>query len=455
MPALLLPATLRVSLPPYRSPVRSVVCSLTMDIGLGIALLAGFLSFASPCVLPIVPGYLTFITGMSFEQLTARQRSTQLMTSALIKSVPFVLGFSLVFIALGASASAVSGLLRSNLGILKGIAGLGIMILGLHLAGVLPIPALLRQRSFSKEPAEPGMIRAFVAGLFFAFGWTPCVGPILAGILAIAATTETLSHGVLLLAVYSLGLGIPFMLSAAFLNGFLSLFQGMKGYLRQMEVAAGMLLVLVGLLIFTDKLAWVSSRLTFLNPEALLVSEGPETGGPVPGASEVLPVRTRYGDYNFTLTTIDGDRVSLSDYEGKVVLVNFWATWCGPCVIETPALVRMYHKYKRHGFAVIGVALQSDEDGVRDFVQKYSIPYAIGRDPSDEIGLRYQVFALPSSFLFAPDGTVQRAFTGYVAEDVLDRELGKTFPTSPALQPTPQLEAIAYPIGTPDVEERK
>ena len=452
MPALLLHATLRVSLPPYRSPVRSVVCSLTMDIGLGIALLAGFLSFASPCVLPIVPGYLTFITGMSFEQLTERQRSAQLMTSALIKSVPFVCGFSLVFIALGASASAVSGLLRSNLGILKSIAGLGIMVLGLHLAGVLPIPALLRQRGFSKEPAEPGMIRAFVAGLFFAFGWTPCVGPILAGILAIAATTETLSHGVLLLAAYSLGLGIPFMLSAAFLNGFLSLFKGMKGYLRQMEVAAGMLLVLVGLLIFTDKLSWVSSRLTFLNPEALLVSEVQEAGVPV--ASEALPVRNGYGDYNFTLTTVDGDSVSLSDYEGKVVLVNFWATWCGPCIIETPALVRMYHKYKHQGFAVIGVALQSDEDGVRDFVQKYNIPYAIGRDSSDEIGLRYQVFALPSSFLFSPDGAVQRAFTGYVAEDVLDRELGKIFQASPAPRHTPQIEAIAYPIGAPDSEER-
>ena len=449
--------------PPLRHISSSAAGGITRDIGdivdignigLGIALLAGFLSFASPCVLPIVPGYLTFITGLSFEQLTERQRSAQLVLSAMLKSLPFVCGFSLVFIALGASASAVSGLLRSNLGLLKGIAGLGIMILGLHLAGVLPISALLQERRFAKEPAEPGMIRAFVAGIFFAFGWTPCVGPILAGILAIAATTETLSQGVLLLAVYSLGLGIPFVFSAVFLNGFLSLFKGMKAYLRQMEVGAGMLLVLVGLLIFTDKLAWVSSRLTFLNPEALLVSEVQEAGAPDPGTSEAPPVRNGYGEYNFTLTTVDGDRVSLSDYAGKVVLVNFWATWCGPCVIETPALVRMYHKYKGQGFAVIGVALQSEEDGVRDFVQKYNIPYAIGRDPSDEIGLRYQVFALPSSFLFAPDGTVQRAFTGYVAEDVLDRELEKTFRMSPAPRSTPQIKAIAYPIGAPASEER-
>ena len=414
-----------------------------MEIGLGIALLAGFLSFASPCVLPIVPGYLTFITGLSFEQLTERRGSSRLAVSALLKSAPFVCGFSLVFIGLGASASAVSGLLRANLGILQSIAGLGIMVLGLHLAGLLPIPALLRERRFQHAGTEPGMIRAFVAGVFFAFGWTPCVGPILAGILTISATTETLGQGVLLLAVYSLGLGIPFMLSAAFLNGFLSVFQRMKGHLRQVEVGAGLLLVGAGLLVFTDKLAWVSARLSFLNPEALLVSES--AGLDAPAGSAAAPGATAgYGDYDFTLTGIDGDRVRLSDYAGKVVLVNFWATWCAPCIIETPALVRLYHKYKRHGFSVIGVALQSEDDGVRDFVRRFDIPYAVARDTSDEIGLRYQVFALPSSFLFAGDGSVQRAFTGYVAEAELDRELYETFRARPPANGAPGVDAVAY-----------
>ncbi len=408
-----------------------------MDIGLGIALLAGFLSFASPCVLPIVPGYLTFITGMSFDELTERQGGSQVMMSALVKSLPFVLGFSLVFIALGASASAVSSLLRSNLGVLKGVAGIGIIVLGLHLTGLLPIPALLRERRFGGGQAQPGMVRAFVAGLLFAFGWTPCVGPILAGILTLAATAENLSRGVLLLAVYSLGLGIPFILSAAFLNGFLSMFKGVKGYLRQVEIASGVLLMLVGVLIFTDKMSWISSKLTFLNPEELLVMEPAE-----PSVQAVFGAdnSTGYGEYNFKLTTIDGDEVSLADYRGKVVLVNFWATWCGPCVVETPALVRMYNKYKKQGFAVIGVALQSEEDGVKNFAKKYRIPYAVGRDTEEDIGLRYQVFALPSSFLFSPDGKVKRAFTGFIAEDVLEGELKNllaSVPESVSRQPEP------------------
>ena len=227
----------------------------------------------------------------------------------------------------------------------------------------------------------------------------------------------------LLLAAYSLGLGVPFILSAAFLSGFLSLFKGVKRYLRQVEVASGVLLVLVGVLIFTDKLAWISSRLPFLNPEAWLMTEPqPSVVQPAVAADQAKTTNT-YGDYDFTLTSIDGEQLKLSDYQGKVVLVNFWATWCGPCLIETPSLVRMYNKYKSRGFAVIGVALQSEEEGVKQFVEQFHVPYAVGRDPGSEIGLRYQVFALPSSFLFSSEGKVKRAFTGFVAEETLEREL--------------------------------
>ena len=418
-----------------------------MDIGLGIAVLAGFLSFVSPCVLPIVPGYLTFITGMSFDELTSQQNRSQLVLNAITKSLPFVLGFSLVFISLGASASAIGGVLRENLGLMKQIAGVGIIVLGLHLAGLLPIPALLRDRRLSGEPTSPGMGRAFVAGIFFAFGWTPCVGPILAGILALAATAETLTRGVLLLAAYSLGLGIPFVLSAAFLNAFLSFFKGMKGYLRQLEVASGALLIFVGGLIFTDSMGWLASKFTFLNAEELLTLENaPSVVEPKEAVAE--PPKTAYGSYDFVLTSIDGGSVKLSDYQGKVVLVNFWATWCGPCVVETPSLVRIYHKYRDRGFQVIGVAMQSEEDNVKNFVEKYRVPYAIARDTTSEVGLRYQVFALPSSFLFTADGKVQKTFMGFVEEERLERELEKLFATNA----TPQ---SAQPIHAKGVSYRK
>jgi peroxiredoxin len=151
-----------------------------------------------------------------------------------------------------------------------------------------------------------------------------------------------------------------------------------------------------------------------------------------------------YGDYDFALTSIDGEAVRLGDYQGKVVLVNFWATWCGPCVVETPALVRMYNKYKSQGFAVIGVALQSEEDGVKQFVKQYRVPYAIARDANSEVGLRYQVFALPSCFLFSPEGKVKRAFTGFVAEETLERELQALLGPAPAPQEAPRTEGVSF-----------
>ncbi len=220
-----------------------------------------------------------------------------------------------------------------------------------------------------------------------------------------------------------------------------------------MEVASGLLLVLIGALIFTDKLSLISSRLTFLNPEELLISEAPSSSvQPAPAEANAAP-GSPYGDYDFTLTSIDGEPLKLSDYQGKVVLVNFWATWCGPCVVETPSLVRIYNKYKSKGFAVIGVALQSEEDGVKEFIKRYRVPYAVGRDTTSEIGLRYQVFALPSSFLFSPEGKVKRAFTGFVAEETLERELQKMLgPADVQPQQPSRPEGVSLEKGAIDLE---
>src|SRR5262249_33682651 len=158
------------------------------------------------------------------------------------------------------------------------------------------------------------------------------------------------------------------------------------------------------------------------------------------------PPKSVYGSYDFTLTSIDGEPVKLSDYQGKVLLVNFWATWCGPCVVETPSLVRVYHKYRDRGFQVIGVAMQSEEDNVKKFVDKYRVPYAIARDTTSEIGLRYQVFALPSSFLFTPEGKVKKTFMGFVEEEALERELTTLLTPNPTPQsnPQPQAEGVSY-----------
>lgn len=223
-------------------------------VGAWAAFAAGVVSFLSPCVLPLVPGYISFVSGLSLEELARGAKRPQVFLRAGLGSLCFVLGFSLVFTALGASASAAGRLLAAHMGLLSRLAGAVIVVFGLHTSGLLTIRWLYYEKRVSAARVPPGYFGAFVMGLAFAFGWTPCIGPILASILALAATQETVGRGMTLLLVYSLGLGLPFLVTGFFVEAFLQLFARFKRYIRAGEIAAGILLIAVGLLVFTNKL---------------------------------------------------------------------------------------------------------------------------------------------------------------------------------------------------------
>jgi cytochrome c-type biogenesis protein len=282
------------------------------DVSLAGALLAGLVSFLSPCVLPLVPGYISMLSGIGMEQL----RQGEVPRSGLFSSaVAFVAGFSVVFIAFGASASAVGSFLLKNRALLAPIAGALILLFGLHLTGALVklkvrtgmllgmvlaglgVVALLRQAPlvaglraihfFSlsligffgppmarwlnrdvhlrSKATEPGIWSGFLLGFAFAFGWTPCIGPILSAVLILAANSETVARGVLLLAVYSAGLAIPFLLTALGISQFMAFYKNFRKYLHAVELFSGALLLFVGGLVYVNKLTWLSGKLSFLN----------------------------------------------------------------------------------------------------------------------------------------------------------------------------------------------
>ncbi|HVC08734.1 MAG TPA: cytochrome c biogenesis protein CcdA [Elusimicrobiota bacterium] len=230
-------------------------------IGLGAAFIAGVASFLSPCVLPLIPGYLSLMSGLSLEDLAKDSSRGQVAAKAGLGSLFFVLGFSLVFTLLGASASSVGSFLVSSLPALDKVAGVLIMLFGLHIMGVLPIKWLYYERRFSSRGISPGYAGSFLMGLAFAFGWTPCIGPILGAILALAATQKTAAQGMALLCVYSLGLGVPFIASAFGMNIFLQFFARYKRYIRWGEVLAGAFLVFMGALVFSRHLGLISRYL--------------------------------------------------------------------------------------------------------------------------------------------------------------------------------------------------
>ena len=230
---------------------------MAADISIFAALIAGLVSFLSPCVLPLVPPYLVYLAGTSLERLADEDSQTGSTRQTVAAAVLFVAGFSTVFVALGASASLIGSLVRAYSGTLATIAGVAIIIMGLHFLGVFKIATLMREkRATIAKPV--GLWGAYVMGLAFAFGWTPCIGPILAAILAVAATEQTVTRGATLLAVYSLGLGVPFILAAFAIQPFAAFLTRFRKHLLRVEQAMGVLLILTGVAFLTGTITTAS-----------------------------------------------------------------------------------------------------------------------------------------------------------------------------------------------------
>ncbi len=231
------------------------------------AFLAGLVSFLSPCVLPLVPGYVSLISGVGVEQLKTQE--SQLLRKVMLNSIAFIMGFSVVFITLGAVASEVSQMLARYRSLLAQVAGVVIVLFGLHLTGVFKIKALYTDARLHSVKGGSTAWGAFVIGFAFAFGWTPCVGPVLTVILTFAAAQDSITKGVVLLAIYSMGLAVPFLLTALGVERFLKFYSRFRAHMHAIEVASGVLLIALGVLLIIGRFTIISNYLSFLNRFAL------------------------------------------------------------------------------------------------------------------------------------------------------------------------------------------
>lgn len=250
------------------------------NVSLFGAFVAGVLSFISPCVLPLIPGYLSFISGVSLEEMrgmplaaaagggaSALSAPSAAISDAakrqvIVTSLFFILGFSLVFVGLGASATVLGQFLMERLTIFGKIAGVLLIIFGLHTIGVFKIQWLLQEKRVQTSSKPAGMLGAIVVGISFAFGWTPCIGPILSAILLVAAQQESVNQGILLLSIYSLGLAIPFLLTAIAINQFFVAFSRIRRHYHAIEIVSGILMIVIGVLIFTNRFTIIAQWLT-------------------------------------------------------------------------------------------------------------------------------------------------------------------------------------------------
>lgn len=242
----------------------------TFNISFFVALGAGALSFLSPCVLPLVPSYVSFVTGISLEALENPATRRQNLGPILFNSLAFIFGFSTVFISFGASFSLLGRLLMNYRPLLTKVGGAFVVLMGLYLMGLARFPFLMRERRLFNLKGRPaGALGAFFTGVAFAIGWTPCVGPVLGALLFYASAAHTATAGTVFLGAYSLGLGIPFLLSSLALSSFFQLFGKLKRHLRTFEVAAGILLVVMGILLFTGYFTLLNAYAIRLTPQWL------------------------------------------------------------------------------------------------------------------------------------------------------------------------------------------
>ncbi len=393
---------------------------------LGLAFLGGLLSCVSVCFLPLIPAYITYLGGRAAGRPGVSPRGQQLIV--LGNALLFIAGFSTVFVLFGAAAGLLGANLTQYRSVLLKVAGLALIVMGIGMIGALPW--LMREFHVDiahRLPRTPWA--SYIVGMAFAVGWTPCVGPILAAILIIAADSATAGQGALLLGAYSAGLAIPLLIAAGLAGQLTRLIRRVYGAGRVLNGIAAVFLISMGLLVFSNRLTLLNSYLPYFTPplqglgtsstSSILAKSDPVTGNGQVQVGKPAPA--------FTATDLDGHRVSLADLKGRPVLINFWATWCTPCREELPLIESAYRAYRDQGFTVVAVDYKESVGPVRKFWTDLHLEPPPILDPdgriADAYGVGLSTTGLPVSVFMARDGTVS-AFSPWALDpDYLARQL--------------------------------
>ena len=379
----------------------------SQNITIGIAFIAGILSFLSPCVLPLGPGYISLMSGVSIDRLKEGGSGSSARRAVIFNSLAFNAGLSVIFLALGTTAGLVGAAIINNIWV-RVIGGIIIILFGLQLIGLLKIATLYKDTRFFSSEKPRGALGSFTLGIAFAAGWTPCIGPILGGIIGLAAASGGWRSGLILSAFYSAGLAIPFLVTGLGINQFLAFYGKFRKHLHKVEVVSGIVLIVVGLLVMTGQSTLLtSSRLAAWLPnlEAWIKVKPPVVVKEPPTTSlEMMP------DVQFQ--TLAGQQFNLGQLRGKVVLLNFWATWCIPCRDEIPVLNAMQHELESKGLTIVGASLEDTAAGVESYqkeVRKFEYQVLVG---GDEAKAKFGGTPLPTTYLIDRDGRIRQKIIG-------------------------------------------
>ena len=412
----------------------------TGSISFLLVFFEGILSFFSPCVIPLIPVYMSYLAGNT-EDIDESGNIAYNRKKVFFHTVCFVLGISFAFFILGMSFTAIGAFFKNNKLLFTRIAGIFIVLLGLFQLGILDFKFLNRERKFhlnlSNRSVNP--LVAFIMGFTFSFAWTPCVGPALSSVLILASSAESSLIGNLLVLLYAVGFIIPFLLLGLFTTQVLNFLDHHQKLLKYTVKAGGVILVLIGIMTFTG---WINSISGYLNsfnfPGNTQTTEQQESVNEPTEASDEQKNETLSPAIDFTLVDQYGNEHTLSDYKGKVVFLNFWATWCPPCQKEMPDIEAMYQEYNQNQEDVIflGVANPKSEknpntrevekEGVIEFLEENNLTFPVVFDETGEIFSQYGITALPTTFMIDKNGNIYGYAPGMLTKDMMKNIIQQT-----------------------------
>ena len=423
--------------------------------------LQGLVSFFSPCVLPLLPlyiGYLSGGTGKRGEDGRIHYERKKVM----IHTLCFVIGVSFAFFLLGFGFSAMGNFFKSNQLMFARVGGILVVLFGLYQLGFFGTSQVLgkeRRLPFKLDALAMSPFTALLMGFTFSFAWTPCVGPALASVLLMAASASTKAMAFGLIGVYTIGFVLPFLAVGLFTTSLLEFFKTHVNVVKYTVKVGGVLMLVMGLLMFTGRMNAVTGYLsTFQAPfgasddktaggnggddtslgqgaaDQGMGEEETDTSAAHTGADEGTAEEQTLPAIDFTLTDQYGNTHTLSDYKGKTVFLNFWATWCPPCRAEMPDIQKLYETYDTEGddaLVVLGIAApgmgsERSEEGIKDFLDEHGYTYPVLMDTTGDIFMGYGVFSYPTTFMIDKDGNVFGYASGQLSEDMMKSIIKQT-----------------------------
>ena len=380
------------------------------NVNFFIVFIEGILSIFSPCILPILPIYLSMLSNSTVNDL----KDSKVSRSILLKNtIFFTLGISITFFILGSSISALSSFLNTNKNIIMIIGGIIIIIMGLFYLGIIKSEFLSKEKRLNINSNAMSPVTAFVLGFTFSFGWTPCIGPILASVLIMASSSDNIIISNLLILSYIIGFILPFIIVALFYDKLFKRFDKMKSYMGIIKSISGVIIIIAGLVMFFNGFVGINNQLNIRN-------ENLNEGNIVENNEQAQDnEENKIEPIDFTLYDQYGNRHTLSEYKGKIVFLNFWATWCPPCRGEMPHMEELYNEYNKNqdDVVILGVASpnlgrEGNENDIKDFLSEEGYTFPVVLDNNGAMVYDYGISAFPTTFIIDKEGYITKYIPG-------------------------------------------